>query len=62
MTSLRVEEATADSCAWYLVTMMFGTLIGSIFNIAILMLLQKVFEKHKLEVINKRINFTKWLI
>jgi len=58
MTTLRVEESTADSCAWYLVTMLFDTLIGSMFNIGILMLLQRVFEKHKLEHLKSGNYFT----
>ena len=52
MTSHDTEDSTADSCAWYLITMLFDTMVGTMFNIAILLWLEKIFTKHKLEVIS----------
>ena len=50
MTSHDTEDSTADSCAWYLITMLFDTMVGTLFNIAILLWLEKLFIKHKLDV------------
>lgn len=50
MTSYVEEDSVADSCAWYLVTMIFDTTVGSFLNIAILLTLEDVFSKKKLDV------------
>lgn len=54
MTSQGQTESTtstADSCAWYFVTMLFDTSMGSMFNIVFLLTIEKIFTKNKLELL-----------